>query len=86
MGFVSCIAIGDIFNEKQNNLVIVTADGWCYIYKAVLKKKVVECEETPEDVDTVSQILDVDSSIYEYLILYVSIFVLDLTSSVTCHF
>ncbi|XP_044750149.1 KICSTOR complex protein ITFG2 isoform X1 [Coccinella septempunctata] len=52
--FVSCIAIGDIFNEKSNNLVIVTADGWCYIYKAVLRKKVVEFEETAaEDVDTV---------------------------------
>lgn len=55
MSFVSCIAIGDIFNEKQNNLVIVTADGWCYIYKAIIRKKVVEYEETAvEDVDAVS--------------------------------
>lgn len=54
LSFVSCIAIGDIFNEKQNNLVIVTADGWCYIYKAIIRKKVVEYEETAvEDVDAI---------------------------------
>lgn len=32
LGFVCCLAVGDIFNENRNCLVIVTGDGWCYIY------------------------------------------------------
>lgn len=31
--FVSCVAVGDIFNKQKNSLVVVTADGWCYIYE-----------------------------------------------------
>lgn len=31
--FIACIAVGDVKNEDKNSLVIVTADGWCYIYE-----------------------------------------------------
>ncbi|KAI4472027.1 integrin alpha repeat domain-containing [Holotrichia oblita] len=34
LGFVSCVIVGDILNRNRNYLVIVTADGWCYIYSA----------------------------------------------------
>ncbi|XP_076264137.1 KICSTOR complex protein ITFG2-like [Rhynchophorus ferrugineus] len=33
LSFVACIAVGDIRNINRNSLVIVTADGWCYIYE-----------------------------------------------------
>ncbi|XP_022909335.2 KICSTOR complex protein ITFG2-like isoform X1 [Onthophagus taurus] len=34
LGFVSCVVVGDVLNQKRNCLVIVTADGWCFIYSA----------------------------------------------------
>lgn len=33
LSFVSCVAVGDILNKNRNSLIIVTADGWCYIYE-----------------------------------------------------
>lgn len=30
------MTIGDIFNKNRNCLVVVTADGWCYIYSTAL--------------------------------------------------
>ncbi|KAG5894209.1 hypothetical protein JTB14_038379 [Gonioctena quinquepunctata] len=34
LNFISCVAIGDIMNQKRNVLIIITADGWCYLYAA----------------------------------------------------
>ncbi|XP_050302209.1 KICSTOR complex protein ITFG2-like isoform X2 [Anthonomus grandis grandis] len=33
LSFIACVAVGDIRNEGRNSLVIITADGWCYIYE-----------------------------------------------------
>ncbi|KAJ8982298.1 hypothetical protein NQ317_001158 [Molorchus minor] len=30
--FVSCVAVGNILNDNRNVLIIITADGWCYLY------------------------------------------------------
>ncbi|XP_057661864.1 KICSTOR complex protein ITFG2-like isoform X3 [Diorhabda carinulata] len=32
LNFISCVAVGDIMNQNQNVLIIITADGWCYLY------------------------------------------------------
>ncbi|KAF5286082.1 hypothetical protein FQA39_LY16428 [Lamprigera yunnana] len=32
LSFISCITVGDILNLGKNCLVVITADGWCYIY------------------------------------------------------
>ncbi|CAG9824272.1 unnamed protein product [Phaedon cochleariae] len=34
LSFVSCIAIGDVMNQNKNILIVVTGDGWCYLYAA----------------------------------------------------
>ncbi|KAJ8952025.1 hypothetical protein NQ318_023466 [Aromia moschata] len=34
LSLVSCVEVGDVLNENRNVLVIITADGWCYIYSA----------------------------------------------------
>lgn len=35
LNFVTCVAVGDILNIKKNCLVVITGDGWCYIYCCV---------------------------------------------------
>ncbi|KAK4873271.1 hypothetical protein RN001_015300 [Aquatica leii] len=32
LGFITSVVIGDILNCGKNSLVVITADGWCYIY------------------------------------------------------
>lgn len=32
LGFITCVAVGDILNQNRNCLVVITADGWCHIY------------------------------------------------------
>lgn len=32
LGPISCLCVGDVMNQQKNILVIVTADGWCYLY------------------------------------------------------
>jgi hypothetical protein len=53
--FVSCVAVGDIFNKQKNSLVIVTTDGWCYIYETVdnHSKQTEETEKTDEELSQV---------------------------------
>ncbi|XP_044269224.1 KICSTOR complex protein ITFG2-like [Tribolium madens] len=55
LSFVSCVAVGDIFNKQKNSLVIVTADGWCYIYEVPDNGINVseEVEKTDEDISQV---------------------------------
>ncbi|XP_017774191.1 PREDICTED: integrin-alpha FG-GAP repeat-containing protein 2-like [Nicrophorus vespilloides] len=56
LGFVCCLAVGDIFNQNRNSLVIITGDGWCHIYDSP------ESRNTTESVDTVDgQILSGES-------------------------
>lgn len=38
LGFISCLAIGDVLNIKENCLVVISADGWCHIYYISKKK------------------------------------------------
>nr|CAH7722893.1 unnamed protein product [Callosobruchus chinensis] len=47
--FVSCIAIGDIMNQKKNILIIITADGWCHLYAAPEIDEHSEKNEKPSD-------------------------------------
>lgn len=42
---MSCVAVGDVFNKKKNSLVILTADGWCYIYNAPETENTVQEED-----------------------------------------
>lgn len=35
LNFVACVAVGDIRNVGKNSLVIISPDGWCYIYEAL---------------------------------------------------
>lgn len=51
LSFVSCVAVGDVLNENRNVLVIITADGWCYVYAA------------PEKSIETSEVIDVDEGI-----------------------
>ncbi|KAJ8922182.1 hypothetical protein NQ315_004117 [Exocentrus adspersus] len=55
LSFVSCVAVGDIFNENRNSLVVVTADGWCFVYAApevpVDSADVIEVDEGIEQTD-----------------------------------
>ncbi|XP_072398636.1 KICSTOR complex protein ITFG2-like [Diabrotica undecimpunctata] len=32
LNFISCMAVGDITNQNKNVLIVITADGWCYLY------------------------------------------------------
>lgn len=32
LNFITCLAVGDIMNKNRNVLIIITADGWCYLY------------------------------------------------------
>lgn len=48
MGFISCVAVGDVLNQNNNSLVVVTTEGWCYIYNNTIKKE--NEEEIVEDV------------------------------------
>ncbi|XP_067654862.1 KICSTOR complex protein ITFG2-like [Haliotis asinina] len=32
LGMITCIGLGDICNKGKNNLVCLTAEGWCYIF------------------------------------------------------
>lgn len=50
MGFVSCVAVGDILNNGKNYLVVITADGWCYIYSSITEffAQTVESSESSE--------------------------------------
>lgn len=42
------MAVGDILNQNSNSLIVVTTEGWCYIYNNATKK---DCEEeVPENV------------------------------------
>jgi hypothetical protein len=49
------VAVGDIFNKQKNSLVIVTTDGWCYIYETVdnHSKQTEETEKTDEELSQV---------------------------------
>lgn len=37
LSFITCVAVGDVRNENRNSLVVVTTDGWCYIYEVPLQ-------------------------------------------------
>ncbi|CAH1187678.1 unnamed protein product [Phyllotreta striolata] len=32
LNFVTCVAVADIMNQDKNVLIIITANGWCYLY------------------------------------------------------
>ncbi|KAJ8299439.1 hypothetical protein KUTeg_023499, partial [Tegillarca granosa] len=32
LGMITCVGVGDIENKGKNMLVVLTAEGWCYIY------------------------------------------------------
>lgn len=32
------MAVGDVLNQNSNSLVVVTTEGWCYIYNNILKR------------------------------------------------
>lgn len=42
LGFISCVAVGDILNQNFNSLIVVTTEGWCYIYNNATRK---DCDE-----------------------------------------
>ncbi|KAH1011289.1 hypothetical protein HUJ04_000695 [Dendroctonus ponderosae] len=43
--FIACVAVGDVKNEDKNSLVVVTADGWCYIYDVLSETPDVSLDE-----------------------------------------
>lgn len=43
------MAVGDILNQNSNSLVVLTTEGWCYIYNNTTKKDSNE-EETVEEI------------------------------------
>ncbi|CAH0547712.1 unnamed protein product [Brassicogethes aeneus] len=47
---ICCVAVGDILNQNKNSLVVITADGWCYIYEVPTKDL---SESNNEDFDEV---------------------------------
>ncbi|XP_023015849.2 KICSTOR complex protein ITFG2 [Leptinotarsa decemlineata] len=54
LGFITCIAVGDVTNQKRNVLTIITADGWCYLYAApenILDDSVNTLDESVDQVD-----------------------------------
>ncbi|KAF6031016.1 ITFG2 [Bugula neritina] len=32
LGMITCVTIGDVCNKKQNNVFVLSADGWCNIF------------------------------------------------------
>lgn len=53
LSFVSCLCVGDIFNFGKNCLVVITADGWCYVYCVLVSYVTDECEAEDEGSDQV---------------------------------
>ncbi|XP_066154024.1 KICSTOR complex protein ITFG2-like [Euwallacea fornicatus] len=53
LNFVACVAVGDIRNVIKNSLVIITSDGWCYIYEVLLDSPDISIEDeiTVNEVD-----------------------------------
>lgn len=32
LGMITCVGVGDLWNEGDNLLVCITAEGWCHIF------------------------------------------------------
>lgn len=32
LGPISCVCVGDVMNQDTNVLIVITADGWGYLY------------------------------------------------------
>ncbi|XP_060520130.1 KICSTOR complex protein ITFG2-like [Cylas formicarius] len=39
LSFISCVAVGKITNQERNSLIIITSDGWCYLYETEVTSK-----------------------------------------------
>ncbi|KAF5297396.1 hypothetical protein FQR65_LT01327 [Abscondita terminalis] len=50
LGFISSVVVGDILNCGKNSLVVITADGWCYIYNVSIETEV-QVDEGVDQVD-----------------------------------
>lgn len=57
LNFISCVAVGDIMNQNKNVLIIIAADGWCYLYAYPETSK--DVDEGVEEIDGPLQSLSV---------------------------
>ena len=32
LGMIACVAVGDLWNQGENLLVCITAEGWCHLF------------------------------------------------------
>ena len=39
LGMITCVGVGDLWNEGDNLLVCITAEGWCHIFYVSSVKK-----------------------------------------------
>ncbi|XP_056631060.1 KICSTOR complex protein ITFG2-like isoform X1 [Diorhabda sublineata] len=71
LNFISCVAVGDIMNQNQNVLIIITADGWCYLY-AYPETSSNNTDQAVEEVDGPLQSLSVSEGTEAFRNVYVS--------------
>lgn len=67
LGFISCVAVGDILNQNLNSLVVVTTEGWCYVYNNAPRRDSEEevSENATEGIEQViSKCSMISSSLY----------------------
>lgn len=73
---MSCVAVGDVLNQNRNCLVILTGDGWCYIY-ASDNEPFTSRSPLGKDINTIEGVEDV---IIEFHLLITDLLYIELLS------